>query len=232
MGDVIYALPVLRHMQPHGFSLILGTKTRTRRPFDKAWAENLASLLAIQPYIKDVRLQKPGDRWIGDCDQFRPLLIRKWVRGRTITSYVCELFGVPWAVGDTQWLTVDYPLVIEECPVIINRTHRYRNHRFPWHKVYHKYQERCAFVGTLDEYDTFQREVGPLPYCETPTLLDVARVIAGSKLFVGNQSVAYAIAEGLKHTVVQETNPKLCDCMFRRHNAFFGFDANVKLPDI
>jgi ADP-heptose:LPS heptosyltransferase len=54
----------------------------------------------------------------------------------------------------------------------------------------------------------------------TPTLLDVARVIAGCKLFVGNQSSPRAIAEGLKIPVVVEKG-RHNQCHFARHDAWY-----------
>jgi ADP-heptose:LPS heptosyltransferase len=36
-----------------------------------------------------------------------------------------------------------------------------------------------------------------IPWKETPTFLDLARLIAGCRLFVGNQSVAYVLAQAL-----------------------------------
>lgn len=232
VGDVIYALPALRHMSPMGFNLILGTKTKTRRPFDDVWVANVASLLSIQTYINRVWKQSVSDRWDFDCDPFRKLLINNWRRGKNITSYVCDLFRVPYECSNQPWITIDMPLHVEGRPVCVNRTQRYRNHRFPWHRVYNAYRDKMFFVGTVKEYDDFQSKVGPLPYCETPTLLDVARLIAGSKLFIGNQSVSYAIAEGLKHPTVQEADPKLCDCIWYRRNAHIGHDQYVELPTI
>lgn len=232
VGDVIYALPVMRHVSPAGFHLILGTKTKTRRPFDDVWVANVAPLLQIQGYIRSIRKQSVQDRWDLDCDPFRQLLIHKWHRGKTITSYVCDLFHAPYQCSEQPWLRVDQPLKIEGRDICVNRTKRYRNHRFPWHRVYDNYGARMFFIGSLDEYDDFQTHVGQVPYCQTATLLDVARLIAGSAMFVGNQSVAYAIAEGLKHRTLQEADPRLCDCIWYRGNATIGHDQYVEIPSI
>jgi hypothetical protein len=62
--------------------------------------------------------------------------------------------------------------------------------------------------------------VGPVPIVATPTLLDVARVIAGCKLFVGNQSCPRAIAEGLK-VPVASSHGRHNTCHFARPDAWY-----------
>ena len=50
-------------------------------------------------------------------------------------------------------------------------------------------------------------------YIEVNNALDVAKFIAGSKLFVGNQSSCKAIAEGLKHPRLVEVSRSWPDAM-------------------
>ena len=53
----------------------------------------------------------------------------------------------------------------------------------------------------------------------TTDFLEVGQIIAGSKLFIGNQSAAYTVAEGLKHNLIQETSPRIPSSYFNRSNA-------------
>ena len=39
-----------------------------------------------------------------------------------------------------------------------------------------------------------------------------ARIIAGSKIFIGNQSTPFAIAEGMKHNRILETDITIPNC--------------------
>jgi hypothetical protein len=69
------------------------------------------------------------------------------------------------------------------------------------------------FVGTYEEWVNLIDHFGFwIPKVETGYLLDVARVIAGAKVFVGNQSCPLAIAHGLGKPVVQE-----CFCRCDEH---------------
>jgi len=62
--------------------------------------------------------------------------------------------------------------------------------------------------------------------------LDLAQVISGADLFIGNQSCAYAIAEGLKKRAVLEVCTWLPNCLFHRPDVTHGWDFGTKLPDL
>jgi hypothetical protein len=64
----------------------------------------------------------------------------------------------------------------------------------------------------------------------TSTLLQIARVIAGSRLFVGNQSCPAAIAEGLKHSMILEVYRDLPNCCFERVERINAWDGTIALP--
>ena len=98
----------------------------------------------------------------------------------------------------------------------------------PWDK----YARDAVFVGLPDEHAAFCREVGPVTQYPTDDLLQVARVIAGAKLFVGNQSSPRAIAEGLKKPVVQEIFMHDPNCCFNRPDEWDGRDGSVHLPEL
>jgi hypothetical protein len=196
---------------------------------------NLASLLRIQPYIKSVGLQTPTDHWTHDCDPFRDRMFNYWRKGRPAMAYTCDVLGIPFESinHEKPWLIVDEPAHVDDCPVVVNRTHRYNNPAFPWRRVVEKYRGKMVFVGFEDEWERFSASYGiRLPFCKTDNVLELARLIAGCTLFVGNQSLAHAIAEGLKQHTVLEVSPLFPTCMFRRSNVWFGFDKKVHLPEI
>jgi hypothetical protein len=101
--------------------------------------------------------------------------------------------------------------------VVINRTARYHNVGFPWKKVAERFRDQSVFVGTEEEHREFVRECGwRLPHHKTRNFLELARVIAGCKLFIGNQSSPYAIAEGLKKPAILEVWHDDANCLFFR----------------
>lgn len=102
------------------------------------------------------------------------------------------------------WIDVE-PDLLTKGRVIFNRTPRYRNPKFPWDKVAKHFGDRALFVGTLDEHELYEREVGiPIERYETADCLAVARAIKGSDYFVGNQSSSFWIAAAMFHPLLQE----------------------------
>jgi hypothetical protein len=104
--------------------------------------------------------------------------------------------------------------------VVIHRSPRYHNPLFPWKEVLEKYAGSVLMIGTHEEHEDLVSETGrkDVLHYETIDLLHAAAVIAGSSLFIGNQSCCFAIAEGLKHNAIQETWVEGPDCIFRRQN--------------
>jgi hypothetical protein len=89
------------------------------------------------------------------------------------------------------------------------------------------------FVGSPEEHQAFEQSFGSVAYQETESLLQVAELIAESSLFIGNQSCAYAIAEGLKHPRIQETSLEMPDCVFpASEEAQHVASGYVRLPAI
>ena len=109
---------------------------------------------------------------------------------------------------DHAWLKVD---PVHKHDIIINRSPRYNEDYFDY-TLLKDYD--CGFIGLKEEYDEFIKRYGDwVKYVEVDNALDVARYIAGSKLFVGNQSSCKAIAEGLKHPRLVEISRSWPDAM-------------------
>jgi hypothetical protein len=101
------------------------------------------------------------------------------------------------------WLDASKIPAIHASEIVVSRTERYHS-PFDW-GVLADWKDRAVFVGTQHEHEGFIRQTGIfIPWRCTNTWMELAGVIRGSKLFIGNQSMAYAIAEGLKHPRVLE----------------------------
>ena len=117
--------------------------------------------------------------------------------------------------------------------VVVNATSRYRNPYFPWGKVVSHYGGRILFVGMPDEHKAFCESFGDVEYVPTKNMLEVDSLIAGSVVYLGNQSSAMCIAEGLKHPRILEGCLRVPDCVYPgAHNAQYVFDGSITLPDI
>ena len=89
--------------------------------------------------------------------------------------------------------------------IVIHRTFRHRN-QFINYKFLENYND-LVFVGTKDEYEDLKRDVKNLEIYDCKDYLDMARVIKSCKFFIGNQSVAYPMAEALKVPRILEAEP-------------------------
>ena len=90
-------------------------------------------------------------------------------------------------------------------PIVISRTVRYLSNYSFWEGTIPRMKEQCVFVGHPKEHEIFEYTFGiKVVYKPTPTILDLAEVIAGCQYFIGNPSLPHAIAEGLKKSVVVE----------------------------
>jgi ADP-heptose:LPS heptosyltransferase len=125
-------------------------------------------------------------------------------------------------VRQTPWLTVPETKKIPGRTVVINRTERWlpTTPSPQWAKWKSEGMEQAAvFVGLPNEYEEFKRVMGwDLPHYQTPNMLDIAEIIAGCDLFIGNQSSALAIAIGLGVDVICEARrdlpPERNECYF------------------
>ena len=252
LGDVIYALPTMQalgggiiylslhhqqHMKdlqnrgyiPHKFPT--GTTKYDRSPagLTEHSFELVRPLLLKQPYISSVLL------WNGESVDFD---LNEWrtttgidFRRTSIAKACATQFRVDPSVCSSRWLSTDNVSSKVGRKIVISRSSRYQNERFPWRRVLGKYADDSVFVGTSDEHNDFSAKFIPIPFVETKDLLDLTRVIAASLLFVGNQSLPYAIAEGLKVATIQETCAWVPNCVYPRANAKYFFHRRIKILD-
>lgn len=236
------SLPVIKYFG--GGELLIHPEKYTRQLLTPEAFAPLVPLLRQQTYITDVRPWQ-GERVDLNLNDFRPPMfaaLRKDVnsaKGVGLWQWYARTFGVPESEWQAPWLTVD-SLPGESWPVIVNRSPRYHNPRFPWHNVLRKYRG-CAQIGLPEEQIVFVdsecdangvQQMTVAPFVETPNLLEAAKLIQSAKLFVGNQSACLAICEGLKKPCVVEVYPQMPNCLFHREHCWHGFNENVFLPDL
>lgn len=230
-GDVIYSLPLCRML---GVTrLVLCPHSMTRETMTHESAESIATLIREQPYIDSVEFLQEPPRGAIDLNKFRELLGQR-NDGRffyhNLTALQLRAFGYPeWHECD-RWLWVTK--IKPPKPVVFARSSRYHSKTFDWKAVFEKYGKDAVFIGTVEEHKDFCKDVGDVQYHKTNNLLEVAQVIEGSELFVGNQSCPFAIAEGLKHNAILEwtTGPSQ-NCHFSRPNLYYGTEhINAPVP--
>lgn len=108
----------------------------------------------------------------------------------------------------SPWITGIDPDPRSAGKIVIARSPRYQNHYFRWAKiVQHFGAEKLIFVGLPEEHAAFVRAYGDVTYIPTANMMEVARLIKGSQIFIGNQSSPLALAEAMKHPRIAEVCP-------------------------
>ena len=219
-GDLIYSLSVVKKMGGGTFAIHLenieqcvaqyGYRPDEVDPAHRGRFRNtdfdlLRPLLSRQSYIKNVTVWT-GDHDV-DLDRFRGVLFRGF-EGNYVQAYHMT-FGLPFepSMLNETWLEAD-PAQI--APIVINRTSRYRcpNGNGSWQNLLEQanIKQNGIFVGTSNEHKDFVQSTGfNIDYYQVKDFKELADIIAGADLFMGNQSAAYSIAMGLGKSSVLET---------------------------
>lgn len=235
LGDAVYSLAIVKALG--GGELFWHRETWTKVPMTAERWEHFAKLADDQLYVITNGEWNRAVDTDYNLNDFRALYFRaikergglkspRFPAQKNLLAWMCEAHGVPEHKMGEPWLSVEPCAIVR---VVINRTCRYRNHHFPWARVCAQLpQKETGFLGDEQEHAAFVRDAKfNCPRITTPSLLHAARVIAGSDLFIGNQSACYAIAEGLKHPAVQEVCPWLPNCLFNRPNCWHGWDESI-----
>jgi len=111
------------------------------------------------------------------------------------------------------------PIVIPNKPLVISRSLRNTGHHGFWESALELIKHTCVFVGLPKEHEVFQYTFEcEVSYYPTESLVDLARVIAGCKQFIGNASFPHALAEAMKKPLVLEM-ARICNVRFLRDGA-------------
>ena len=239
-GDLIYGLAIAKHFGLGNFYLHLnqidwigqhyyGSKPA---PFHQGRMresdfEYMQTFMLAQPYIARFEILDPQTAEIThNLDRFRPIFVGH--PGNYVDIYAA-VFGIEDLevranLRNTPWLQVANPKQIPDRPVVINRSQRWiPNQPGPkWKELQALYESQAVFVGLPIEYEAFQKQLGwDIPHHPTSSMLEVAEVIAGSELFIGNQSQSLALAIGLGSKWICEARTDLPlernECYFPQH---------------
>lgn len=237
VGDSVITLSVISQMHggPHKFLFYPSQTTKMKTPADVSrWLSLMKPLAESQDYIEECRVKIPQDNIDWDSGGFRGT----GLHSRSASLFEAQLSHLVHIkqFGRTmtpllKWLHVE-PSPESRGRIICARSGRYRNGSFPWGKIVKHYGDRLLFIGLKHEHAEFCSHWGMVEHKPVNDLLEMAKVIAGSEMFIGNQSSPMAIAEGLKHPTIQETSTDPADCIYYRENAQWVDNGACILPDI
>lgn len=229
LGDIIYSLPTIIALG--GGVLYVGTRTGSLEissnapppnPMTEHMALQIIELLKTQPYLTDIRLYS-NERVDYKLDKFRE---HHAVMTNHIAKSHLDAFGVNYNLA-FPWLRNISPVYIND--IVISRTKRNLStlNKFNW-QVLSKYEEKCIFIGFEDEYEEFKKCTGlNVERYPARSILEIARVVKGSKLFIGNQSLGFALAEAMKHPRVLEVYYFAPNCIPQSINGHIKLSKNM-----
>jgi len=204
-GDIIYSMPLLKKLHEitakpvnlilkinepltigNGYEHPLGTVMLNREMID-----GLSPLITAQHYINRVEVFE-GHKIHLDLTLFRKAGFA--LDKGSIARWNFFTTGITASFND-EWLKVK-PNKAFENHIVLARSSRYNNALIDY-SFLSKY-EHLVFVGVKTEYEAMLKVIPGLQWKEVADFLELAEIIAGCKLFIGNQSFPYALAEGLK----------------------------------
>jgi hypothetical protein len=211
-GDVIYALPTAKEIHaltgvPVHFLLSLNKPLdilpHYRHPLgnvmlNQKMADMLIPLLSAQPYIASCTVYS-GEEIDLDLDDVK-LTGLSFDRGN-IAAWYNFITGLHPNLAQA-WLSASADTDLNET-LLIARSSRYTNPNIDY--TFLNETEKLAFAGVPAEYEAFRKIVPHTRYIEVKDFLQLASIIAGCRLFIGNQSFPYSISEGLKVRRLLET---------------------------
>ena len=229
-GDIIYGLAAVKALGG-GVFYIAPSQWETRIKPTIESARNILGFIQKQDYIWNAAFTDHGLSHADyDMNSFREYFVNgDKAKDESLLNMQLRACKTDWP-SDKPWLTVDFPVQVPGRPIIISRSERYRTDRFPWGELVHRHAGEMIFLGTAKEHEQFVCEFGFVPRIETPTLLDVARVISGGRVFIGNQSCPMAIACGLGKNLIQEVCDLDANCIIPRNNSIYNRGEKVKIP--
>lgn len=208
LGDVVYSLPAI--ITQGGGDIYI----------KKILHEPLKLFLELQPCISNIHslagrhrhfAHREGDTVhprrcpeLINLDKYRGIEWKHYLKKEHQHLAKCHLdiFKAEFNLTK-QWIFNIEPKVTT--PIVVNRsTHYHDKEEIDW-KLLEPYKDLVTLLGFRRQFRHFEFHAGFQPkWIKCENILEIAQVIQGAKLFIGNQSLGFALAEGLKKPRVLE----------------------------
>lgn len=201
-GDIIYSLPAIQELgkgKTNTLFLNLGQRGhygKKNHPLggvmlNEKMYEMLHPLLTNQSYISNCEVYK--DQQIDyDLDLIRTFPFPN-NRGN-ISRWYFYLFAIT-ADLSKPWIQVTPDKTYSD-HLVIARSERYNAPAIDYSFL--KQYKKKIFVGVEKEWMLMKQMIPDITYVPVKNFLELAAIIAGSKLFIGNQSFPFSLAEAMK----------------------------------
>lgn len=200
-GDIIYSLPAVYELSGTGKANLylqlnqpatydhfhpLGNVMLTQK-----MADMLSPLLLYQSKIKGCLIYQ-NEQIDYDLDRFRDY---NFILDRgSISRWYFHMYGInaplhkPWLIAPKDELYKNY--------IVVCRSHRYRAPLIDY-SFLREYAD-ILFLGVREEFDDMKKMIPHIKWKKVNDFLEMAIIINSAKLFIGNQSFPFSVAEGLK----------------------------------
>lgn len=167
--------------------------------FNQYAFDMMKPLIEAQSYVESFQIWT-GEAFLVDLDIHREYniglpfgSIHKWM-GLMYPEMLADL-SEAWLETGTKKMS---DMERFEGKILINRTSRYNNHTVNYFFL-KDHQDKLMFLGTPAEHKAFNEEWNlNIPHLIVKDFLDLATQLSACRFFIGNQSMCYAIAEGMK----------------------------------
>ena len=225
-GDIIYSIPTMYELAAGRKINLYLTLNQPNRDFTRQMrhpngnvmlteksVELIAPLLLAQ---KDfIRCEALAGQTVHyDLTAFREFPFD--YRMGSIARWYFLTYGISRDLGK-PWLQVQPDESFKDA-LVIARSSRYRTPKIEYGFL--KKYPRVVFVGMPDEFADMQQQIPSLVYHPVKNFLELASLIAGSQLFIGNQSFPFSLAEALKVKRVLEVFPQCPNVLVEGADAY------------
>ena len=231
LGDIIFSLPTIKelgggilYLDPNGGESepIVSWGGRrgdmfTKTKLTRAAIDSVKSLLEFQEYIEEVQY------WDGEEVDFNLDKFRLNVKYNNLSDSHLAAFDLPFDLRNERWLEVPSSMDTGTGKaVVMARSSRYHGNYSFWEQIDRNVVDRAFFLGWEKEYEyfvyTFPHMKG-IPRVAVQSLLEMAQILDGVELFIGNQGLPHAIAEALKAPLINEVFRPYPAAIFEREGA-------------
>jgi hypothetical protein len=205
-GDIIFAMPAMLALtgtqEEKNISLYL--RTGQEVPYQQTMKHPLGNVSLndqmvqmMTPLILSqqhfVRCEKYHEQAIDfDLDRIReyPILLDRGNISRWYFLVYPEYYDL-----SSPWLSVE-PSPVTQGAIVVARSSRYRMPLIDY-RFLRTYPD-IYFVGLEEEYLDMREQIPSMTFIKVKDFLELARLIAGSRLFIANQGLPFTLAEALK----------------------------------
>jgi hypothetical protein len=204
-GDIIYSLPLVKKLHElSGKPVNLVLKINEPLTIGNGYEHPLGSVMLNEKMVASLRPLLATQSYISDIPVFDQHQIHLDLTLFRKAGFATDKGNIArwnfFTTGITPdltspWLKVKPDKNFAEC-IVLARSSRYNNALVDYSFL--AGYKHLVFVGVESEYKEMKKSIPHLKWRQVSDFLELAEIIAGCKLFIGNQSFPYSIAEGLK----------------------------------